>query len=218
METKPLSVKANTDPVILYYEDLVYFMSLLCEVSEKVTLTVTDNQSEYKFESVSELETLQTLAIEKVNDLSISAYRPYVTIRLWKFGGEVHISEDSMILRGVMEKIRDRIRSRRKALYWAYTHPVFTGAVPMLVAYYGVWELGSKNYIAGTLIVTFSVFWLALNWYSRFYNYSEIFFKPRSELPTFFQRKKDDIYLSVISGFIGAVFGALITAFFTKIS
>lgn len=188
-------------------------MTLFGNVSNDVTLEITDSQSEYKFISVKEISALKSIPTEKFDNLSITSHSPYMTLRLWKHGGELHISEDSITLRGFMEKAKDRLKSRSKKLHWIYTSPLVMATLPILSAYYGVWELGHKNYMSGAIIIVLSLCWMVLNWYCRFYNYTVIFCKSQKELPTFFQRRKDDIFIAVISGSIGAIVGALLAKF-----
>lgn len=211
METKPLSVSADINPIVLYYEDLQFLMTLFSSASERVTLSLKDKQNEYEFTTVEELSALKTLPTEKFNNLSITCRHPYLTLSLWKHGGEIHISEDTSILRGLMEKAKDRLKLRRRKFYWIYTPSWATVTLPLFSAYWGIWELTKKNYIGGATIALLSCVWFVLNYYSRFYNYTVVFSKTEKEHPSFFQRKRDDIYLAVISAIIGVIIGSAFT-------
>lgn len=210
METKPLPVSANVSPLVLYYEDLEFFMNLLGSTERTVILRLNDQQNEYTFVSVKELSALKDLPTERFNNLSITCPNPYLTLDLWKDGGSIRISEDTPTLRGLMEKIKDRLKLRRKKLFWIYT-PRWSFFVPTLSAYWGSWELTHQNHIMGAMIVLMSCGWYGLSWYLKFYNYTVIFTKTKKELPSFFQRKSDDIYISIISIFVSVILGALIT-------
>lgn len=49
-----------------------------------------------------------------------------------------------------------------------------------------------------------------------FYNYGiRVVYKNKKESLNFFQRKKDEIILSLISGLLGTIIGAFLGAFFT---
>jgi hypothetical protein len=210
METKPLSVKNNVNPVTLYFEDLQFLMSLFGSTAKETTLRISDDQNEYEFSSVEELDKLKSLHADKFNYLSIIGHQPYLTLNLWPHGGELHISQDTPILRGLMEKAKDRLNLRRKKLYWIYSLPLPI-TFPIYPLFWGVWKLGDKSFVIGTIIILLSVAWFSLNWYSRFYNYSVIFSKTEKEHPSFFQRKKDEIILVALGAVIGAVITKLIS-------
>lgn len=210
METKPLSVTEEVNPVVLYFDDLLFLMTLFGESSKEISLRINDTQNEYEFTSTEELSALKDIHTEKFNNLSITGHQPYVTLNLWKHGGELRISQDTAILRGLMAKAKDRLKLRTKKLHWIYTPP-WMAAPPIVALWLGVWELGYENYFSGTAIILLSLIWLSLNWYSRFYNYTIIFSKTKKELPSFLQRKKDEILLTVIATVFGAVIGAAIT-------
>ncbi|EIC23012.1 hypothetical protein [Thiorhodovibrio frisius] len=88
----------------LYLNDLKDLINVLAENCEEVKIR-TEGYDDISPDEIDEL--IENLNKEKFEDIFISAYRPYITVDLRSFGIRVYISEDNIVERGVVSKIRE---------------------------------------------------------------------------------------------------------------
>jgi hypothetical protein len=186
----------------LYLDDISEIIDTFAQVCEQIEVSA----GEYRITSSTELEMLAGKFPDgKFLDLEIRGRGPSVSLDLNAKGARIYISEDSIVQRGVIAKARELIERGRK----------FRLKYLVLVAYFGlcfvgVWQTSDKNY---TLAVP--AFLAALVFLTKGLDFASkitvvVYTKRRVEMKGFFERKKDDIFLAVISAVAGAALAYLV--------
>ena len=206
-------------PVRLYLDDIKKIIGILSEVSENIDLEA----DEYKYESLTELTTQN---LYQINSLTISSSDPYVSLHFAPDSVWLFITKDTAELRGIFEKIKKFLRSKRRKLYFMHKNPFLTSAI--IGTFSGLslplFPIFIRNLITTgatariILILSLATIWLifiiiVFSWffYLQYKRYSTIILMPRTEQTNFWQRNSDKL----IVGLIVSIFSVLVTAFVT---
>jgi hypothetical protein len=200
MKKTSLSIREKIKPVVLYFDDVIYLVELFEEEAEKIEIKLQDKNSEYIFHSSGDLEELRNLDVKKFNNLEITSIELYININLYDSGGSIYISKDTPLLRGLMEKAKARLNPRSRKLFWLFNNMW----LPLIASWYGIWRLMNENYFDFLVITLFSGIWFFLGHYVDVKEHTVVFTSTRNEMPSFFERKKDEIIIAFISALVGA--------------
>ena len=203
------------EPVVLYFDDLEKIIEIFKEASNDIEIS-TD---EYELETIKEIKESDK---EILNSLSIMIHEPYVSLELKPNEVWLYISEDEPVSRGVFEKIKQLLSSRRQKLYWLakinwISGGMFYGAIAgssVLFLGPGILEKNIYNILLGCSILILGLIlslWSYNLWMKR---HSIIYTKRRIESTSFWNRKKDDIVLAIIFAIVGSIITLLITQLF----
>lgn len=204
------------DPVILYYDDLERIIEIFKEGSKEINIS-TD---EYEFEDITEIQKIDK---EKLDSLTIDIQNPYVSLNFKPDSIWLYISEDTSASRGIFEKLKYLLTKRRRILCFPAKSYFFSGVLSGGIIGWSFWFLLNaivfeenivRNVQLGGIILILGIilsYWI-LYFIPR--NYSTIYTKKRNELPSFWARKKDDIFLVILGSILGIVGTLLITILF----
>lgn len=190
-------------PATLYLDDL----SQIVEVLAKACKVIEVKTGDYKITDPSELNALASkFPAGRFDDIYLKCNDPYLSIDLKTYGVSAYISEDTLVQRGIISTIREIVNGGKKTNpEWFY--PVLIN-IPLLV---GLSQLISKEYIMGALLIFLSLATVPMGVRYSMKNKVIVHSQQRSEMKTFFERKKDDIALVAISATLGAVIAYMIT-------
>lgn len=112
MKKNSTPIREETKEVILYLDDVIYLVELLEKGSDRISIIFKDDNNFYEFNSSGELNELKESGVKKFNNLEITRYTPYMNVNLGEYSGNIYISEDNPLLRGLMEKVKERLQLR----------------------------------------------------------------------------------------------------------
>jgi len=200
-------------PVALYLDDLERIIEIFKEASDDVRILT----SEYELDSIDEFRNLHE---ETLNYLKISISEPFVSLELKPNGIWLFISEDELISRGVFEKIKQLLHSRRRKLSWLTANPYLAGAAVGSSAFPFFKAIDSQNVywaVLGCSLLMIGAIWTWWSFAGTLKKYSIVRLRRRAESPSFWKRKKDDIVLVIISAVVGALITLAITWAITEL-
>jgi hypothetical protein len=192
-------------PTTLYLDDLSEIVGVMAQACSHIEIKSGD----YKITDASELDVLASrFPSGRFDDVYLQGYDPYISIGLRKHAISAYISEDALEQRGIVSKVRDIINDGKKRNpEWLFA------ALSNIAVAVGMWQIISKEYYVGALLVllSFAIIPISVNYGMK--NKVVIHSKKRGEVKTFIERKKDDISLAVISALLGGAITYVVTKF-----
>jgi hypothetical protein len=209
MKQSNRSITKKIRPVILYLDEIKKIVELIEEQAKLDVIKISGDLHNYETTSSVEIDDFASLQETHFHDVEIRCLQPYISVRLSGSFGEVYVSEDTILSKGLSEKIIEIIRCCERPFAW------FTTAVwlPAVTAYLSVIMLLKEFSLSAFAIFACSLIWFYASWTLSFQRYCTLILRSRKANTNFFQRKKDDLYMVVASTIIGGVIGGLITAF-----
>jgi len=186
-------------PVVLYLDDLEKILEILKELSDKIRIS-TD---EYELDSLDELhkigqETLNTLIIEVGGS---KGSFPDISLNFRPSDISFHVYQDTLPIRGVLEKTKEFLNGRKRKLYFLATLFFWFsfGAIG-----YSICFLLDGPFTFNRALIGFAIIFLGLIciwWNHQVTNkkWSVIHLKRRVDLPSFWKRNKDRIIIAIIT-------------------
>lgn len=194
-------------PATIFIDDIEDIYKIISSVSEEVEIS----SDKYSFESLDELKDFKG----KITQLKISGSRPSISVNIDKWV-RIYASEDTVITRGLAEKVKFIIEPRIKKfntknknskLLWV----IFTGS---WILSFTITDFAPKQYKTVSILSLFSLGAISLFWdyYTSFIRHSTIKFSFAKNSPSFWVENKDKIIVGTITGIIGS----MITLVFKK--
>jgi hypothetical protein len=192
-------------PATLYIDDVVQVIDLFLQACERLEI----KSGEYKITDKSELNELVTkFPSGRFPGIQIQGYEPYVSVDFRPYGIRVYISEDTLVQRGIVAGIREIVaRGKKRRADFAFNLLFYVGIAA------GTWQLMSKDYVLGGFLIGLSFLAIPLAIRSTMRNNVVVYNKTRGEIKSFFERKKDDMVLAIISAAVGALITYLLTKY-----
>lgn len=183
----------------LYLDDLEEIAKLLSIQCNDLTITA----GEYKITDISEIDDLASKFLSgRFDSVRLKGNDPYITIDFLPSGISAYISNDSLENLGFITKVRNIIASRKKR------NPISIFTILMYVALtFAVFHFVISSFIIGGMLIAISLGIIPFSIIDEMRNKVIVYSTRQSETKTFFERKKDDIAVSGISGLIGALLG-----------
>lgn len=216
MEKRKKSIFEKLPPARLFLDDINEIVGIFKEISNDVEIETED----YKLEDVSEMRNLNS---DYINELMITSHQPYLTLRFEPYKAYFHSSEDTLIVRGALEKIRKIFSTKPNRLlnfYNNYIIKIIYNLLPIIsggMLGYGFISISeNKNYYifiyTGILLLLIT---LATSWQraSLRNKYSVIYLFNEKDRKSFWKRNQD----SIISGIIGSLFVAIMAWFASEL-
>ena len=206
MERKPISLTRTIGPVNFYLDELRAITEIIEAENGIVTVTLSDKIHEYVFKGSEEISEIEKLPRSVFHKIKINSYgNLHCSIDLYNFEARIYIAEDSVKGRGIAEKTIEILKPRNKTISLIVLSPI----LPVVFMVLGVKGLSSNYDLYSFIVLTLSVVWLFCVYLISFKKYCTLNIGFRHDLPSFWVRKKDDLFLAAISGVIGAIFGAI---------
>ncbi len=210
MEKLKKHLHERLNPVTLYYDDVVKLVSIFKEAGDDIIIEF----DEYKLQSLQEMLEID---IEKSNNLSITLTNPNVSLDCRKDTIWIYAGEDTPVYRGVFEKIKQYMVSKKRMFSPVYHSNFLSGGIAGLAVWPLFYIKEDKEHIVlwlftALLMLTVGLVWMYFGHIDKFEKYSVIIPKPRLSAPGFFKKNRDVIIVSLIT----AVFSALITWIITR--
>lgn len=180
----------------LYIEDVAELIDTFALACKQVEVS----SGQFKIVDPAELQLLAgKFPTGRFAELKIQGNDPYVSLELRPYGARAYISEDSLEQRGIVSKAREVIHRRKKL-----QPELPANIVIVLLLSVGIWQLYEKSFAIAVpvLLSVFAAFSYSVR--LRMRNTVVVYSKSHADVKSFFQRKKDDILLAVISAAFGA--------------
>jgi len=181
----------------LYLNDLKEILIVLTENCEEVKIR-TEKYNDITPDEIDEL--IKNLNKEKFDDIFISAYRPYITVDLRSFGVSIYISEDNIVERGVVSKIREITEKNERKHFGKVSNllpliPASSVGIALFESEYGI----SALLVVLTLVMIYPV----IKYQMR--NKVIVITKDKELRSSFIIRKKDELIVALVAAFVGAL-------------
>ncbi len=158
------------------------------------------SSGEYKIIDPAELPALaEKFPSGRFDDLKIQGFNPYVYLELRAYGARTYISEDTLQQRVVVTHAREVLQRCRKLKPGTLENLAFFTLVALSTG-----AFIAKLYIAFACLTVAWVAMLAFGTRFRMKYTVVVYTQKRSQANTFWQRRKDDVLLAVVSAAIGA--------------
>lgn len=192
-------------PTTLYVDDRGRVIDLFAETCNRIEIKA----GEYKISDKSELAELATkFPSGRFLDIQVQGYEPYVSVDFRPYGIRAYISEDTLIQRAVVAGVREIISEGKKIKAdFGFNILFYLGITA------GTWQMAMKEYVIGLLLVGFSFSTIPLAIRSALRNNVIVHSKGRGEIKSFFERKRDDMALAIVSAILGAVISYALTKY-----
>lgn len=210
MEKKTKSISKSLPPVKLFLKDINKIYEIFNTLNHSVQLETED----HILESIEELSNIDE---EKINNISYKISEPYISLQMSKLSIFLYASSDDYTSKGIFNELKNYLFSKRRKLHNIIESPFIAGF------FNGSFLAANLFYIISvplgllaTIALLLSIFYLKwvinqnTNWHTI------IYLRISNKELSFFQRKKDEIILIVISSILGAILGALFTYLITK--
>jgi hypothetical protein len=205
------SISKEYLPIKIYIDDIEQIVAIFDENKLKYTIET----EQYKYDSLSEL--IDSAQEKKIKSLEIKTYQPYITVEFQKMWAKLYVSSDETFTTGIFHKIDTIINKSKRLMPFIYSY-YFVWIMNIVIAIEGILNKSGKlfpEYI-DTTISTVWLFWLARILYIRMVTHSSIQLIKKEHVTNFFQRKRDDLILSLLSAIVGAILGVAATILTTK--
>lgn len=190
----------------LYLDDLKEILSVLSANCEEVKLR-TGDYDDVKPEELDELAS--SLKSERFQDIYIQAHHPNISIDLRSFGIRAYISEDDVIQRGVISKIREVV-ARKERRYFGKVLNVIGILPPAACAISFV--MGEYAFSAAMLLLSFLMIFPTVKYQMA---HKVIVMPENQETRTpFLKRKKDELLVALVAAFVGAIISFVLVKYF----
>ncbi|MBI3323786.1 MAG: hypothetical protein HYZ92_00715 [Candidatus Omnitrophica bacterium] len=191
-------------PVVLYRDDLEELVEILKEGCGQIEI-VTDT---FRLAA----EELATLQEERIRSIRFETHNPSLTLSFQHFQANLLVLDNDPVSEGIVYKIKECLRSRRRALWWLLTP-------------WGTWTLGIPLNIllifgrSISLVVSFSLLGIGIGaflWGFRegTTRYSVIGLGRKNQVPSFWEKNRDSIILMFFSALVGALVTEVIRRLF----
>ena len=198
------SIGEHLRPVVLYVEDLEQLERILQEGSPEVSIRTKTHQ----LESLTELLQLPTA---EINELELTAMKPYVSVSFGPAHIWLYASDDTPAQRGVFEKIKAFLNTRKQST-WLFS-PILDGLLLGAGINALAWSILGRHWhgaVVSTVGIVVAIAFAVYAHRRRFRRFSIIRPRRRAESPGFMTRNADRIVLAVISALLGGVVGVAI--------
>lgn len=183
---------------VLFLDDIVEMAKAINEMSKNFRM----ESGKYKISDIKEIgELAQAQNSDFFENIIMSVDDPAFSLSINSRKIEIYISDTSIIQLGVVEKIRNIINRRKRNFivhhflqYGMLNFVLSIVAGACLVESYYLWAL-----------VLFVLATLAPDYFGKSKRLIVVHTLKRSEQKSFFERKRDDVLLSIISAFVGSV-------------
>ncbi len=188
-------------PVLLYRDDLEEIERIFKEVSDDIGIR-TD---EFRLDAVEEVE---GIGHSVISSLKFDISNPYVSLEFAPSWLRLYISRDDNESRGVFEKIKQVLSKCKRKLGWiTHSHrPIFLGmcvlGLNMIEAF---WFMERFFFIGAIAALVFYVILIPLTEHTRLKQHCIIYTNKKETSPSFWERNKDQLAMSVISAVLGAL-------------
>lgn len=195
---------------LIYLDDLKAIEEVLNAVRDFKIKT-----SDFEYDSVSEINNNQN----HTNELSISACDPYISVEFNKHSAYLYASDSETRTVGIVTKLVEIIKKRKRRLRWLSTKISVWFAGPLFVIAFGILvkfrEQGVEEVIwIGPIILVLIIIWWTLDYRHGLHSFSEIVFTKRDEQKSFLVRRKDEIILVVITSVLTFILTIIAQKFF----
>lgn len=187
---------------IFYLNDLLDLINFIRPNVKNLTIRA----EEYNLDNVDELKDLINVFQDgRIPGIEIIGHDPRISINIQSYGIRVYISEESTITLAVVQKTQE-IAARHKRIIFLYAakyaHWLFF--LPIVPLYISGYKIAALSLILPSLASA----WICINLEVK--SRVKIYVRKKSDFSSFFSRKKDDIFVALISAIIGSLVTILI--------
>lgn len=193
---------------LLYLDDLKDILSVLSANCEEVRLRTGD----YDDVAPEELDELvSNIKLERFQNIHIQTNKPYISIDLQSYVIRVYISEDNVIQRGVISKIREIVK-RNERRYFEKALTVI-GMLPLVAL--GILVI-MKEYAFSAVMFFLSLMMIFPITKYKMNHKVIILTKNKENRIPFLKRKKDELLVALVSASVGALISFILIKLFGR--
>ncbi len=208
MEKISKSIYKNLPAVKIHLDDIIDIFNFFKKYSKGELKMVVDN---FRLYNLNELKEIKKNRVDFFGSVSSD---PHISLEFRKDGGRIYSSDDNVMNKGIILELEELLNKHKRKCshnipYWIeLINSVLIGILVgglLLLRYPQIFILGIPSII---------LFLMSFN-----NTKSIIKLKKRNEVSSFWSRKKDEIWLIVISNFIGiflGIVGTLIAQYLIK--
>lgn len=197
-------------PVILYIDDLDKILEYFKEVSD----TIIIQTNEYELTDIEEIKNINN---DKLKYLYISTSNQGISLNIDN-NVSIYISEDTPILRGALEKIKQYLSKRQRKLMFILDNVVVYNLFVILTIYVVSTNFKKGNIylgVFGICCLIIEIIWVWVNLKSDYH--SIIYLKKKNDYPNFFKRNKDKLIIVIITAILTLVTTLILQPILNKI-
>lgn len=193
---------------LLYLDDLKDILSVLSTNCAEVRLRTGD----YDNVAPEELDELvSSIKLERFQNIHIQASNPYISIDLQSYVIRVYISEDNVIQRGVISKIREVVeRNERRYFEKALT---VIGALPLVA--FGIFVFMKEYALSAVMFLLSLMMIFPITKYQMNHKVIILTKNKENRIP-FLKRKKDELLVALASASAGALISFILIKIFGR--
>lgn len=207
MKRKSKSIGEQLPPVLLFFEDIEKIIEILGGNDSK---NIEIHTEDYIIYDIKDLKSLDSIVLNSltIRDVEQSISLEISPSRVWLFA--LNETNES---RGIYEKLRQLLKSRKRK-FLKPIYGVFTGSL-ILGTSSSYFYFDNLN-LSIAIVIALVHFILGIIWGYKSQTYlnkysNKIFLKYSNEMPSFWKRKRDDIFVAIFAAIAGSLITLLIT-------
>lgn len=189
-------------PVKLFLDDVEKILETFRELGEEIIIQT----AEYEIENLEELTKLHR---DQITDIKILHRKPFVSLSLNNSGIHLYIEKDTPELRGVFAKIKDVLLCRKRYLAFNESDILLVTTPIIFLAGMNIYENDWSKKILGIGLLIVGVFIFIRSFVISTKKYALIILKYSNQEMPFWIRNMDNIFVAVISAFLGYLISLL---------
>ncbi len=188
----------------LYIDDI----RTICSFFEESNVEYKIQTSTHEFSSYDDLHTnLPSISFDKkIKNLEITSIDPHINLEFSSFANKVYIGNNDTTSMGLLLKIDTHLKSTSRFPSFLYSLILYVFIIFICFLISSINENYSIFLVVAWIV---SLLWCIYLNFLRTKKSATIFLYERHRSNTFFKRKKDDIFLAIISA-ISAITGAVL--------
>ncbi len=210
MKKKRKELRETFSFLLLYYDDLEEIINILKELTDDIRIE-TDN---YILDSIEDILSIKESSIKEIK-IHVDGTNIFLSVS----NNDASLTaNDSVKERGAFEQIKTILNKNTRLKF--FSHKKILGIFTKIIAgisggIFGILiSLGKTG--ESLLMVIVAIFFIWLEYFLSTKSFLTIIPQYKSDVPSFFKRKKDDILLIAISSLVTAIITFLMTMYFNK--
>lgn len=211
-EVRETSIRIIMPCVRIYHDDIKEIVDILSGLGPKSTINLEANKKSFEFNEIKLLNT-NLLKLLKIT-VKFDAYE-YLTIEFSKHNIWIYCSQNTTQAHGVIRRIENLLKSRRRLLSWVSSHYIPTIILylsAIAVVTIGVGDVFNffhpSAWITRSLLIVFFASWYFDSCYGNV-----IFLQPKSSYKNMFVRNKDQLLIGIVSSIVSGIIGFFLSRF-----
>lgn len=191
------SINFELGPIVIYEQELRDLHSLLSSNSKSCSMVVDHKE----FTDINEL--ISFYKNKRIPELQITAYTPHVKIELYKYSARVYVGDSDLINIGLSQSIKEILKRESQIIekigrfkFYLLTVFIYTPLATLL-------PKTPWSYISLIIFCPYMLWAFTVN----ILFHSRIYARTPDSIDSLFERNKDAIFVSSLTGITGFILG-----------